>query len=67
MRGRELLHFILDICDLHEKQNGIGKHLPLVIPIVIYHCNGPCKFDNSMITEGRMARKGEGIKESNRR
>jgi hypothetical protein len=38
-----------------------------VIPIVIYHCNGPCKFDNSMITEGRMARKGEGIKESNRR
>ncbi|NLL14868.1 MAG: Rpn family recombination-promoting nuclease/putative transposase, partial [Fibrobacter sp.] len=41
------MRYILEIWDQHEKQNGSGKHLPLVIPIVICHCNKPCKFDNS--------------------
>ena len=47
----QLLRYILDIFDQHEIQNGIGKHLPLVIPIVVCHCNGPCKFDNSLIAD----------------
>ena len=44
----QLLRYIIDIWDQHEKQNGPGDFLPLVIPIVVCHCKKPCKFDNSI-------------------
>jgi hypothetical protein len=42
------LRYIVEIWEQHEKQKWPGKLLPLVIPIVVCHCNGICNFDNSM-------------------
>lgn len=44
----QLLRYILDIWEQHEKQKWPGDFYPIVIPIVICHCNSPCKFDNSI-------------------
>lgn len=45
----QLLHYIVEIWDHHEKQHGIKGLFPLIIPIVICHCNGrPCNMDNSI-------------------
>jgi predicted transposase/invertase (TIGR01784 family) len=45
----QLLRYIVEIWDQHENQHGIKGHYPLIIPIVICHCNDrPCNMDNSM-------------------
>jgi len=45
----QLLRYIVEIWDQHEKQNGVSGLFPLIIPIVICHCNGrPCNMNNSM-------------------
>lgn len=47
----QLLRYMLEIRDQHEKQNRTGGLSPEIIPIVICHCNRPCKFDNSMMAD----------------
>jgi len=44
----QLLRYIVEIWEQHEKQKWPGKLLPLVIPIVVCHCNRICIFDNSV-------------------
>ncbi len=45
---RQLLRYIIEIWDQHEKQNGLCELWSLVLPIVICHSNRPCKFNNSI-------------------
>jgi len=44
----QLLRYIVEIWEQHEKQKWPGKLLPLVIPIVVCHCNRICIFNNSV-------------------
>jgi len=44
----QLLSYIVEIWEQHKKQKGPGKLLPLVISIVVCHCNGICNLDNSV-------------------
>ena len=45
----QLLRYIVEIWDQHEKQNGVNGLFPQIIPIVVCHCNGrPCNMNNSM-------------------
>ncbi len=45
---KKLLRYMVEIWDQHEKQDEFFKHLPVVIPIIIYHGKAPCNFDNSI-------------------